>query len=281
MQTTSRRTLLAGAAALPALAMPALAGKPKITLDDFRQAYAKLDPNAQAFLRALANEHAEVEIAAAGVDPIFDAIERHGIARAIFWTGAPMTDDTVMDARSNDHEQALADLLTTRPTTVAGCVAVLRHMDHHLAEYEDEESQLLGNASDPVASAGAGFLASIAAALTTDKADRRAMPASCPQIDSDLTSAACEIEMLDFAIDGLHAKFGDDADSRADYLNAAARRQELIGLICEQHARSWDGIWAKATVLRLRSIQESYAVTGKVAESLSIDIMQLSAPVAA
>jgi hypothetical protein len=107
------------------------------------------------------------------------------------------------------------------------------------------------------------------------------MPASCPQIDSDLTSAACEIEMLDFAIEGLHAKFGDDADSREDYLKASARRCELIELICEQHARSWDGIWAKATVLRLRSIVESYTATQRVAESLSNDIMQQSAPVAA
>jgi hypothetical protein len=128
----SRRAALAGAAALPALAMPAIA------------------------------------LTTAGPDPIFAAIERHRIAHAAFWSCNDLpdaVDDDVMDACGTDADRALADLLTTRPTTIAGCIAVLRHVDHHLAEYEDVEARLLGNASDPVGSAGKAFLVMIADAL--------------------------------------------------------------------------------------------------------------------
>ncbi len=129
MQTTSRRTLLAGAAMLPALAViPATA------------------------------------VAVAGIDPIFAAIERHRIARAILWSDDKVSDD-VGDDRLIEADQELADLLAMRPTTVAGCVAVLRHVDLYLRKYEDEEAQIFGNSTDPLCSAGAYFLATIAAAL--------------------------------------------------------------------------------------------------------------------
>jgi hypothetical protein len=157
MQTTSRRTLLAGAAMLPALAVPAFAGKPKITLDDFRQAYAKLDPNAQAFLRALASEHAEVELAAAGVDPIFAAIEKHQQAEAAY-AGAydreeyrnakhstPATD--ALEARAGEFGDAAnklyVDLVTMTPASLAGCAALLRHLEAHERSYD--QPALLAN----------------------------------------------------------------------------------------------------------------------------------------
>ena len=126
---TTRRAILAGAAALPALAIiPATA------------------------------------IAAGGVDPIFAAIERHRAVRASFWESNDMPED-VMNLRCKEHHQALAVLLSTRPTTIAGCIAILRHFDHHLAEYEEEHANFFGNRSEPVNSAGAAFLAKIAAVL--------------------------------------------------------------------------------------------------------------------
>jgi hypothetical protein len=126
---TTRRAVLAGAAALPALAIiPATA------------------------------------IAAGGVDPIFAAIERHRAVRASFWESNDMPED-VMDLRCKEHHQALAVLLSTRPTTIAGCIAILRHLDHHLAEYEEKHANLFGNRSDPVNSAAAAFLATIAEVL--------------------------------------------------------------------------------------------------------------------
>jgi len=126
---TSRRALIAGASMLPALAIiPAMA------------------------------------VDAGGVDPIFAAIERHRTLRAVYWSGEEVTDD-VMDARCKVADHALTDLLTISPTTIAGCAAVLRHVDQHLRQYEDAETQPFGNCSDPLLSAGAAFLASIAAVL--------------------------------------------------------------------------------------------------------------------
>jgi len=129
--TTTRRAVLAGAASLPALAIiPATA------------------------------------LAAGGVDPIFAAIEEHKAADAAFRDES--VSEEIMAERGEEADQVLADLLATRPTTISGCVAVLRHVDHHIAKYEDEATSLFGNSIDPLCSAGAAFLATIAAAL--DKA---------------------------------------------------------------------------------------------------------------
>ena len=125
----TRRAVLAGAAALPALTMPALAMP-------------------------------------ADVDPVFAMIERHRALRAVYWSGETVADD-VMGEHGKKADQALVDLLATPPTTVAGCAAVLRHVDQHLRQYEDEETRPFGNCTDPLCSAGATFLAAIAAALDT------------------------------------------------------------------------------------------------------------------
>jgi hypothetical protein len=60
---TTRRAILAGAVALPALSLPAIASEPEITLKDMRQAYAKLDSKSRAFMRALAKEYEEADLA--------------------------------------------------------------------------------------------------------------------------------------------------------------------------------------------------------------------------
>jgi hypothetical protein len=133
MQTTSRRTLLAGAAALPVLAVPAIA--------------AALDK----------------------VDPVYEAIEQHCKARTAHYVKTPgETDDEAferIDRTSGASEAALQNLLTTRPTTVAGCAAALRHVHDHIAEYEDTAGQLISNSYGDTHSAAAGFLLLIAAAL--------------------------------------------------------------------------------------------------------------------
>ncbi|HEY5129391.1 MAG TPA: hypothetical protein VIJ35_19250 [Bradyrhizobium sp.] len=125
----TRRAILAGAAALPALAIiPAMAGD------------------------------------TGGVDPIFAAIEHHRAHCAVYWSVEEVADD-VMSARGVEADRALTDLLTTSPTTVAGCAAVLRHVDQHIRQHEDEKTQIFANCTDPLCSAGATFLATIAAAL--------------------------------------------------------------------------------------------------------------------
>src|ERR1035437_122171 len=53
MQTTSRRTLLAGAAMLPALAVPAFAADPALSFEEVKRLYAELDPETKKFFRAL------------------------------------------------------------------------------------------------------------------------------------------------------------------------------------------------------------------------------------
>ena len=127
--TTTRRAILAGAAALPALAViSAMAGN------------------------------------AGGIDPIFEAIDHHRAIRAAFWESNDMPED-VLNLRGEEHHKALAVLLSTRPTTIAGCIAILRHLDHHLAKYEEKHANLFGNRSDPVNSAAAAFLATIAEVL--------------------------------------------------------------------------------------------------------------------
>jgi hypothetical protein len=132
----TRRAILAGAAALPALTLPAVA------------------------------------FTAAAPDPIFAAIEYHRAARDAWWGLNDKAPDEVSDdllsIRGDAEQDALTDLLETRPTTVAGVIAVLRHVDQHLRQYEEEETQPFGNCTDPLASAGATFLATIAAALDAE-----------------------------------------------------------------------------------------------------------------
>ena len=89
--STSRRAILAGAAALPALAMPA--------------------------------------IASATVDPIFAVIEHHRQKEAAFSAALLVDEDS-----DDDANDALAELVETTPTTLAGCVAVLIYVDNHTRE---------------------------------------------------------------------------------------------------------------------------------------------------
>jgi hypothetical protein len=143
--TTTRRTILAGAAALPALAIiPATA------------------------------------VAAAGVDPIFAAIEKHRQAEAAFvgvydneiMRGAVYLTPAIKAVEDQAGElcvrssAAYVDLVKMTPTTLAGCAALLRHLEAHERSYD--QSALLANHDD--AKVAARDLLSRIAAMLASKA---------------------------------------------------------------------------------------------------------------
>jgi hypothetical protein len=100
--TKTRRAVLAGAAALPALAAPT--------------ALASISPT----------------------DPIFAAIERHRAAQATFFAACKLDDptDEQVDPLCTAAHLSIAPLVLTTPTTVAGCAAMLRYIDRIVAENE-------------------------------------------------------------------------------------------------------------------------------------------------
>ena len=134
---TTRRAVLAGAAALPALAIIPATALPAI----------------------------------GGTDPIFAAIERHRQAEAAYLAAC---NEHVERAKEQAREErviklchrssnALGELVAMTPTTVAGCAAVLRYLEAHEQSYD--EAVLLENHSDNVSVPARDLLSRIAAAL--------------------------------------------------------------------------------------------------------------------
>jgi hypothetical protein len=70
--------------------------------------------------------------------------------------------------------------------------------------------------------------------------------------DLELTTAHRELLALDHAIGKLHDKFGDRADSRADYVEAEERRFEALECLATIQAGS-PGMVAKARALKALS----------------------------
>jgi hypothetical protein len=68
----------------------------------------------------------------------------------------------------------------------------------------------------------------------------------------DLATAAAELKAAYEAVDSMHKKYGDDADSRKDYLKLADRRSKLLDLLGSTPAQSQSDIEAKAAALSLR-----------------------------
>jgi hypothetical protein len=64
-------------------------------------------------------------------DPIFAAIERHRAAYVAEVALNDSDDDDAMSAACDVEMEALESLLTTAPTTLPGCVAVLRYIEEH------------------------------------------------------------------------------------------------------------------------------------------------------
>jgi hypothetical protein len=108
-----------------------------------------------------------------------------------------------------------------------------------------------------------------------DNGERPALPAGWPQVDSDLVQAAHDLQAVDQAIANLYDKFGDDADSREDYLALEDRRNENIATLITVPAKSMIGIEAKAVCVRLKTLIEDYDQHQQVAVSLTDDLVQL------
>ena len=69
---------------------------------------------------------------------------------------------------------------------------------------------------------------------------------------SDLTANAAELKAIDDALTRMHIEYGDDADSRQDYLKLEARRRKLLQIFGSTPALSQSGIEAKALALSQR-----------------------------
>jgi hypothetical protein len=125
--STTRRAVLAGAAALPVLSLPAIA-------------------------------------IPAQVDPVFAAIERH---RQIEATYVAACNEPIEQAQVHElchgSSDALGKLVAMTPTTLAGCAAMLRYLEAHEKSYD--EPILLDNHSDNVSIPARDLLSRIAATL--------------------------------------------------------------------------------------------------------------------
>jgi hypothetical protein len=90
---------------------------------------------------------------------------------------------------------------------------------------------------------------------------------------SDLAANAAELKAIGGALDRMHLKYGDDADSRQDYLKLADRRIELLQIFGSTPALSQSDIEAKASALSLPDTLRDYMRTRRIAESLAKDIL--------
>jgi hypothetical protein len=95
------------------------------------------------------------------------------------------------------------------------------------------------------------------------------------ELDADLVQAAYDIQATDRAIRDLYDIFGDDADSREDYLALEDRRNENIATLITIRAKSMRGIQAKAVCVRLRTLIEDYGQHQQVVVSLADDLIQV------
>ncbi len=114
MSKTSRRAVLAGAATLPALAVPAVAGS--LTPDPINAVIER-------YLAAKGDYSAAVEKQGALEKslPFEKCRDFEGCTPDPRWIAAEIeVDDT-----GDEHEDALEELLTTRPTTIEGVVSLL------------------------------------------------------------------------------------------------------------------------------------------------------------
>jgi hypothetical protein len=103
----------------------------------------------------------------------------------------------------------------------------------------------------------------------------RLPPASAGADDGALRLAFENLVATDAAIAGLHKTFGDDADSREDYLELEEQRDECIATLIEVPAASMAGILAKASALRLDVMIEDYDQHQQIAVSLADDLICL------
>lgn len=131
-------------------------------------------------------------------DPIFEAIERHRVAASAYRLTSPDHDPEADRLAEIVDRDTLVDLLTTRPTTLAGFAAVLRYVGKYCNE---EEASLFHESVDPWNSLGAAYLPMIAAALETLVRQHAgvlgplAAAPSLPDPDTDLRSLRAEMRV--------------------------------------------------------------------------------------
>jgi hypothetical protein len=99
--------------------------------------------------------------------------------------------------------------------------------------------------------------------------------AAPPQVDGELRQSSNDIVEIDAAIDRLQKKYGDAADSRDDYHELEARRDDAIVTLIRVPASSMVGIKAKASALQLDRLFEDYEMHQQVALSLAEDLIAL------
>ena len=99
--------------------------------------------------------------------------------------------------------------------------------------------------------------------------------AAPPQVDGELRQASNDLVEIDAAIDRLHKSYGDDADSRGDYHELEARRDDAIGTLISVPASSMVGIKAKAAALQIGELFDDYEAHQQIALSLAEDLTAL------
>jgi hypothetical protein len=102
-----------------------------------------------------------------------------------------------------------------------------------------------------------------------DTGERPQLPAGWPGIDSDLVHAAHDIQAIDDALDDLHRRYGDDADSREDYLTLADRRLENITTLIGTPARSMVGVRRGKTAQHNRRLLRHRQLADSLADDLT------------
>jgi hypothetical protein len=105
-----------------------------------------------------------------------------------------------------------------------------------------------------------------ASKIRTKKAKRRTP-------DAKLTAAFAEIATLDHALDALYNKYGQDRESRDDFLKMEARRFKLLEVLGSIPSTSQAGIEAKASALLMDETTFDDQRFGAIAESLAKDIL--------
>src|SRR5665647_3133106 len=121
--------------------------------------------------------------------------------------------------------------------------------------------------------AAGGTVLALAIPAAPAAASAPAALARWPEVDGALMHASCDLTVMDLALAGLYSKYGDDADSREDYLAIEQQRDEYIEILSTVRAESCHGIWAKAAALRSKTTMEDYESALAIAASLADDIM--------
>jgi len=97
---------------------------------------------------------------ALATDPIFAAIKAHQAA----WDLAREASDDEIDTLMAAEADRLADLLRMTPTTIAGCVAMLRWIETYSRD-EANHSHLFQDWDDPWSEPGSTLLGRLAGAI--------------------------------------------------------------------------------------------------------------------